>query len=193
MVKHLACYLTDHKQKSINSIWLEIALWPQIWSLAPSILNVFTQIHHVLINEAVDTKTMLFSIGHRQIWMEGVNQCQYSPRHLDLLFEQLWRHSTWATPPPVVGCSAVVKQHKIYKFLCTNNFFARNHQKMHLGALFNISLREKGRWGWGGVQIKLLKGRLNTFRIKGANDQIWGHIAISSQLELILFCLWLVR
>ena len=40
--------------------------------------------------------------------MEGVNQCQYSPRHLDLLFEQLWRHSTWATPPPVVGCSAAL-------------------------------------------------------------------------------------
>ena len=116
-----------------------------------------------------------------------------TPRHLDLLFEQLRRHSTRATPPPVVGCSAVVKQHKIYKFLCTNNFFARNHQKMHLGALFNISLREKGRWGWEWVQIKLLKGRLNTFRIKGANDQIWGHIAISSQLELILFCLWSVR
>ena len=41
MVKHLACYLTDHKQKSINSSWLEIAIWPQIWSLAPFILNVF--------------------------------------------------------------------------------------------------------------------------------------------------------
>ena len=108
MVKHLACYLTDHKQKSINSSWLEIALWPQIWSLAPLILNAFTQIHHVFINEAIDTKTMLFNIGHRQIWMGGVNQCQYSPRHLDLLFEQLWRHSTWATPPPVVGCSAAL-------------------------------------------------------------------------------------
>ena len=41
MVKNLACYLTDHKQKSINSSWLEIAIWPQIWSLAPFILNVF--------------------------------------------------------------------------------------------------------------------------------------------------------
>ena len=152
MVKHLACYLTSFitrcpsKSSSpwtswlrttstaySNSSWLEIALWPQIWSLAPFILDVFNQIHHVFINEAVDT------------------------------------------------------------ILCTNNFFARNHHKMHLGALFNISLREKGRWGWGGVQIKLLKGRLNTFRIKGANDQIWGHIAISSQLELILFCLWSFR
>ena len=74
---------------------------------------------------------------------------------------------------------AVVKQHKIYKFLCTNNFFARNHHKMHLGALFNISLREKGRWGRGGVQIKLLKGQLNTFRIKGANDQIRGQFQVS--------------
>ena len=33
---------------------------------------------------------------------------------------------------------------------------------------------------------------VNTF-IKGANDQIWGQIVISSELELILFCLWLVR
>ena len=49
------------------------------------------------------------------------------------------------------------------------------------------------RTGLGGVQIKLLKGHLNTFRIKGANGQIWGHIAISSQLELILFCFWSVR
>ena len=88
LVKHHACYLNDHKQKSINSSWLEIALWPQIWSLAPFILNVFNQIHHVFINEAIDT------------------------------------------------------------ILCTNNFFARNHHKMHLGALFNISLREKGLWGW---------------------------------------------
>ena len=69
MVKHLACYLTDHKQKSINSSWLEIAVRPQIWSLAPFILNVFTQIHHVFINEAIDTKTTLFNIGRRQIWM----------------------------------------------------------------------------------------------------------------------------
>ena len=39
---------------------------------------------------------------------------------------------------------AVVKQHKTYKFLCMKKNFARNHHKMHLGALFNISLRKKG-------------------------------------------------
>ena len=100
MVKHLACYLTDHKQKSINSSWLEIAIWPQIWSLAPFILNVFTQIHHVFINEAIDTKTTLFNICHRQIWMEGVNQCQYTlihfhEMHLVIKFKRTFYSCQW--------------------------------------------------------------------------------------------------
>ena len=58
--------------KNINSGW------PQIRSLAPFILNVFTQNHHVFIIEAINTKTTQFGIGHRQNWMDGQNKWQYS-------------------------------------------------------------------------------------------------------------------
>ena len=46
--------------------------------MAPFILNVFTQNHHVFIIEAINTKTTQFGIGHRQIGMDGQNKCQYS-------------------------------------------------------------------------------------------------------------------
>ena len=52
--------------KNINSGW------PQIRSLAPFILNVFTQNHHVFITKTINTKTPHFGIGHRLIC-----QCQF--------------------------------------------------------------------------------------------------------------------
>ena len=118
MVKHLACYLTDHKQKSINSSWLEIAMWPQIWSLAPFILNVFTQIHH---DPLTPKQRYLISVIARFEWREY--QCQYilihfHEMHLVIKFKRTFyscqlkrrsfpgtkRNSIWR---PLITCASV--------------------------------------------------------------------------------------
>ena len=55
---------------------------------------------------------------------------------------------------------------QIWGFLIPNNF-----------VLVLMALVMKTWWFWA-----------NTFRIKAVKDLIWGHLAISSQPELILFC-----
>ena len=67
--------------------------------LAPFILNVFNQIHHVFINEAIDTiQRYLISVVARFEWREY--QCQYiiihfHEMHLVIQFKRAFDSCQW--------------------------------------------------------------------------------------------------